>query len=151
MLGAVTALFILFAEPDHEPVRAGLRRRPGAARPHGPPRAADVPDRRAAGAVGPGRRDAQLVRALRRAGAGAGGVEPGDHRGARRARAGDAGGRRDLRLRDRDPGRHGGAVPAAAAVAARARRAPDIPARLARPARPAGAQADAAGDDRARA
>ena len=59
--------------------------------------------------------------------------------------------RRDLRVRDRHPRRHGGPVPPAAAVAARARGRPDVQARLARRARAARAEADAAGDDRARA
>ena len=60
--------------------------------------------------------------ALRRPRARPGGVEPRDHRGAGRARAGPAGGRRDLRVRDRHPPGHDRAVPVAAAVAARARR-----------------------------
>ena len=102
----------------HVPVRAGVRRQPRAEGPDGPPGAADVPDRRAAGAVGPGGRDAQLVRPLQRAGARAGGLERRDHRGARGPRPRAAGGRRDLRVRDRDPARDDRAVPAAAAVAA---------------------------------
>ena len=64
---------------------------------------------------------------------------------------GAAGGGRDLRLRDRHPRRHGRPVPAAAAVAARARRALHGEARLAQRARAPRAQADAAGDARARA
>ena len=61
------------------------------------------------------------------------------------------GGRRDLRVRDRHPGRDARPVPAAAAVAARARRPAHAGAGLARRARPAHPQADDAGDDHARA
>ena len=150
ILGVPTALFVIFAGPLMTPARPRLRRRPGAARPDREPRAPDVPDRRAAPLSGRGGRDAQLARPLQRPGARAVAwnlviiaalvvprpVPPDDDEIYAYAIG--------------DPGRHGRAVRAAAAVAAGAGRAPDVPARLARPARPTRAQADAAGDDRAR-
>ena len=48
VLGAVTAFFILFAEPLMSLFAPGFDDEPGAEGPHGQPRAADVPDRRAA-------------------------------------------------------------------------------------------------------
>ncbi len=56
-----------------------------------------------------------------------------------------------VRLRDRHPGRHGRAVPAAAAAPARARRAPALLDRHVRPGGPPRVPADAAGLARARA
>ena len=148
---ASRALFILFAEPIMSRVRAGLRRRPGARGPDGQLARLMFPIVLLLALSG-------LVVGMLNSfehfavpGARAGRVEPRDHRRARRARAGDAGGRRDLRLRDRHPGRDGRPVPAAAAVAARTRRAAHVHDRLARRARAARAQADAAGHDRARA
>ena len=125
---------------DHAAVRAGIRR--PADGPDGQPRAADVPDRADARALGAGGRGAEQLRALRGARDRAAVLEPRDHRHAGRADAGVRGRRPHLRVRDRHPARDAGAAPAAAAVAAAHR----LPARarlqLARRAGHAGPEAD---------
>ena len=80
VIAALTALFILFAEPIMSVIAPGFDDNPALADLTVQPRAADVPDRHAARPVRAGGRDAQLLRALRRAGARAGRVEPRDHR-----------------------------------------------------------------------
>ena len=101
---------------DHAAVRAGIRR--PADGPHGQPRAADVPDRPDARALGARGRGAEQLRALRGARDRAAVLEPRDHRHAGRAHARVRGRRPHLRVRDRHPARDAGAAPAAAAVAA---------------------------------
>ena len=136
---------------DHAAVRAGLRRQPGAHRPDGQLARIMFPivlllalsglvvgmlnsfEHFAVPALAPVAWNLVIIAAL----VGLVPVLP----------EGDA----DLRLRDRRPGRHDRPVPAAAAVAARARRPAHAHARLAQRARAPRAEADAAGDDRARA
>ncbi len=126
--------------------RPRWRRGPGSR-----PLARALPDRRAARSLRSDRRDPEQLRPVHRPRAGAGVLEPGDHRRARARRPARQVARREaLRLRHLDRDRHGDPGPPALALAARPRRPASDGPRLARPGDQARLHADGAGDDRAR-